>query len=233
MLERNICRPDLSSTANILASEELLPGSKAFGELEKLVEYCRSTASEGLRFKELDPHSLRLSLFTDASFGKSRDPSSQIGFLIVASDKYGLTNIIHYASQKCRRATRSVMAAELLALVIGFDYAYVAGNIFSEALGRQVEIDAYLDSKTAFNCVAKATSTTEKRLQIDAASLRNTLACRELVNMCWIHGHQNPSDGLTRIMQVQREHPLRQLMIKNHIDIKAEGWIEKVEKRKG
>lgn len=63
--------------------------------------------------------SLEVTLFTDAAFANREDQTSQIGFLIILNDKNGSCNIVHYGSQKCRRVTRSVMAAGILGLITG------------------------------------------------------------------------------------------------------------------
>jgi len=66
------------------------------------------------------------------------------------------------------------MAAELHALIYGFDNAYLVRDILEEVLQQKIEIDGYLDSRTVFNVVAKSSSTLEKRLQIDVHALRTS-----------------------------------------------------------
>lgn len=81
-------------------------------------------------------------------------------------------NIVHYGSTHCKRVARSVMAAELLGLVYGFDNAFMVKSILDQILGQAVPIDAYLDSRTVFKVVAKKGSTLEKLLQIDVNAIR-------------------------------------------------------------
>lgn len=50
------------------------------------------------------------------------------------------------------------MVANLLALVHGFHREYVVQQILFDILGRQVPIDALVNSRTKFNCIAKNTS---------------------------------------------------------------------------
>lgn len=82
--------------------------------------------------------------------------------------------ILHYGSRNYRRVTRIVMAAELLALVSGFDQAFVVNKLMDELLGTALPLDAYIHSRTTFNCVAMFSSTLEKRLQIDVAALHES-----------------------------------------------------------
>lgn len=133
-------------------------------------------------------------------------------------------NILHYGSKKCRRITRSVMAPELLALVTGFDYAYGLKVTMQELLGREMELDVFVDSRTTFNCVAKNASTLEKMLQIDVAGLRESYARGEINCLGWIPGSENPADGLTRSVLLKKEQPLVRLMSTNNLSIRPEGW---------
>ena len=219
-------RPDLSSPSQLLSTEVINPIRSTFRKLKDLVNYCHATQEFGLKFVSLDANSLRVLLFTDASFGNAHDLSSQLGVVVIVVDASNTANIIHYGSQKCRRVTRSVMAAEVLALVHGFDTAFVVKHTFFELLGRDPPIDVYVDSRTTFNCVAKNAATLEKRLQIDVAALRESHSLGEIHRLGWIPGSTNPADGLTREKILENEHPLMLLMKNNKIVVHAEGWTE-------
>ncbi|PXF45774.1 hypothetical protein BWQ96_04441 [Gracilariopsis chorda] len=108
-------------------------------------------------------------LFTDASFGKSDGLASQLGVLVALRDGNGNTNILSYGSKKSERVTRSFMTAELLAVVHGYDQAYIAKYMLEEMLQRKIPIAAYIVSRKVFNSVTKQRSTSEKRLEIDMA----------------------------------------------------------------
>ena len=69
----------------------------------------------------LDISSLSLLVFTDASFVNNKDLSSQIGFVIILTDRNQFANVLHWSLIKCKRVTRSVLASELYALAHGFD----------------------------------------------------------------------------------------------------------------
>ena len=120
------------------------------------------------------------------------------------------------------------MVAELHALIWGFDNAYIVQDIVSEILGRKIEIDAYVDSRTVFNVVAKHSNTLKKRLQIDFNALRESHSNGELRYLAWIPGFQNPGDGLTKGL-LGKKHPLWNAMTSNCISITPEGWIESKE----
>lgn len=75
-------------------------------------------------------------------------------------------NMIHFVSRRCRGVRGSVMARELHELVLGFDHAFAIFDLLAKILGRKIEIEALVDSKTVFDVVAKNGRTQEKRLQI-------------------------------------------------------------------
>jgi len=89
----------------------------------------------------------------------------------------------------------------------------------------RLDIDAYVDSKTVFNEVAKQSSTLEKRLQIDVHALRESHSKGELRYLAWIPGNQNVADALTKGL-IDARHPLWNLMTKNRLEIKPNGWVE-------
>ena len=117
------------------------------------------------------------------------------------------------------------MAAELLALVNGYDAAYTVQHLLEEILNRKIPLGALYDSKTTFNCVANSSGTLEKRLQIDAATLRQSLVTGELQSAGWIPGNQNPADGLTRDEVLKNDHPLIRIMMTNKVTWKESGWV--------
>ena len=90
------------------------------------------------------------------------------------------------------------MAAELLALVYGFDQAYVIKHTLEKTLSKDIPIDVLIDSRTVFNTEAKGTGTLEKRLLIDVSALHQSHYIGELRSIGWISGKNNPADGLTR-----------------------------------
>lgn len=218
-------RPDVSSRSQLLSSTLTAHFPQRLKQLNKLIEWCHETCEFEMQYVPLQKDTLRLLLFTDASFANADKLRSQIGFVLVLADDQLNGNIIHYGSVHCKRVTRSVMAAELLALVYGFDQAYVAQDILQQIIGVQVPIDGFIDSKTVFNVVAKAGATLEKRLQIDVSALRESHDRNELRCLSWIPGHENYADGLTKDT-FSAEHPLWNLMKTNKVNIHPQGWIE-------
>lgn len=119
--------------------------------LQKKVKYAEATRTYELKYVKLDLELPRIILLTDASFGNALEGSSQTAFTIPMADGSNSDNILHYESKKCRRITRCVMAAELLALVTRYDQAFAVKSLMKELLGRKLSMDAYIDSRTTLD----------------------------------------------------------------------------------
>ena len=219
-------RPNLCAAVQLMASEVTNACEDTFKKMSTIAARCHQTQNVGLRFVPLDTSSLRIALFTDASFANNKAKKSQMGFVIVLCDSNGDANILYYGSTACNRVTRSVMAAELLGLVYGFDNAYLLQHMLTEILGYTVPVDAYADSKIVFDIIAKRGPTLEKRLQIDAHALRESHLKGELRILAWIEGKDNVADGLTKSL-INSKHPLWKLITTNKLETKPQGWVSK------
>lgn len=191
-------RPDTCAPIQLIAPGIEPPSRKEIKLLQKITLFMKDTIGQGLDYVQLDMDSARIVLVTDASFANTRDLKSQLGYLVLIVDGNGFCNILHYASNRSKRIARSVMAAELLALVLGFDNAYIIRELVLELTGRRLVIDAVIDSITVFDVIAKRSQTTEKRLQIDVLSLRENHDRGDLDNFGWLPGHLNAADPLTK-----------------------------------
>jgi hypothetical protein len=222
-------RPDLAAPCQLLASRVGVHADAAsYKSMNGLVEIGADSADDGLRFVPLDLSSMRVVVFADASFANASDYKSQIGFVVCLADANNAANIVHYGSAKCRRVTRSVMAAELHGLVLGFDHAYVVQTIVSGIMGRDIALDAYIDSKTVFDTVTKLGPTLEKRLQIDAAALQESHLKGELRSIYWIPSSENCADPLTK-ERYQSDSALRRLMRSNQLEVSPTGWVHRTD----
>lgn len=135
---------------------------------------------------------------------------------------------MHYGSNKSKRVARSVLAAEVHGLVLGFDYAFVLWEMLTELLDRDVKIEALVDSNTLFDVISKDASTTERRLQIDVLGLRVSHENEELFTIGWIAGKVNPAEGLTKTVLMTGS-PLFEVMKTNRLDVRRFGWANKTE----
>lgn len=128
-----------------------------------------------------------------------------MGFVLVFSDGTKREKVLHYESSSCERVTRSVWESEIQVIVYVFDQAFLARDIPSEILQRNLGIDAYTDFRTVFNVIAKNGSTLERRLQTDENALRESISNEELRYLPWIPGSQNVYDELMKGL-ISEEH---------------------------
>lgn len=91
-------RPDLCAAVQLLASAVTSPVPETYKTMEKVVDRCHETAKLGLNYIPLDRESLRLALFTDASFANADRLKSQLGFVLVLTD--GNNGCKHFALWK-------------------------------------------------------------------------------------------------------------------------------------
>lgn len=82
-------------------------------------------------------------------------------------DDKDMFNVIQYEIGRCKRFTRSVLTAELQALVLGLDYCNAIADMLQEKRGRKIAINAYVYSKMIFYVVTRYCATNGKILQID------------------------------------------------------------------
>jgi hypothetical protein len=167
----------------------------------------------------LAKESLKLLIFTDASFTNNKDFSSQIGYVVVLADASGTTNILHWSSIKCKRITRSVLASELYAMVHGFDIGASIKATIEKILQIDLPLVLCTDSRSLYDCLVKLGTTQEKRLMINVMCLRQAYERREIAKVKWIDGDTNPTDSMTKSKALNA---LRQLINMNRVNLVAQ-----------
>ena len=224
-------RPDICAAVQLIAPGNAPTTPAEFKSLSKSIKFLQETKDQGLTYVNLDLRSARIVLLTDASFANAAGMKSQLGYLILMADDNGNCNLLHYGSNKCQRIARSVMAAEIQALVLGFDFAFLIKDLVDEILGTDMRIEALIDSKTVFNVVAKDGKTAERILQIDILAHRQSYDIGELDRIAWIPGNTNPADSFTKTI-LSTTSPLFHIMQKNKFTLVPQGWANSHEKTK-
>lgn len=92
-----------------------------------------------------------------------------------------------------------MMAAEVPSLILGFDLYFVMRDMITDIMGNRIPLEDYVDNRTVFEVIAKDAITTERRLQIDVAALKESYIRGELDNIGGIPGPINAADGMTKI----------------------------------
>jgi hypothetical protein len=192
--------------------------------------------SRGLIYLPINLSTAKLFVFVDGSFANNKDLSSQIGFLIILGNEeqppdssFLLTgNVIHWSSTKAKRVTKSVLASEILAMSDGADKAYVIASTISQVTTKlgmpKVPIIVCTDSYSLYECLVKLGTTKEKRLMIDIMALREAYETREILEVRWINGEDNPADPFTKRSP---NSTLSTLISKNKLKIRVEGNVNR------
>lgn len=169
------------------------------------------------------------------TFANNKDFSFQIGYeIILANETTGTEefdingNLIHYSSTKSKRVTRSVLASEIYGMVGGVDMALAINstiNMITDQLNfPKVPIIVCTDSYSLYECLVKLGTTKEKRLMIDIMALRQSYERRELAEIRWIKGQDNPADAMTKS---NPNKALEKFLDTNHLRIRVEGWVKR------
>jgi hypothetical protein len=109
-------RPDIASCVQLLSSAVASPTKQTYKEMAQILNWLEQTDDLQLKFVPLDMQTLRIVVFIDASFANASNSASQLVFVVCLVLNAGNENTVHYGSQRCKRVTRLVMAAELHAL---------------------------------------------------------------------------------------------------------------------
>ena len=186
------------------------------------MKYLKDTNEIKLQYPNLDLDTLRILVYSDASFNNREENKSQLGYIILLSDASNRCAVLHYSSQKSKRVTRSSMGAETLAFVDAFDSALLIKNDLNRMINRDLPIVMMTDSEALFRILTRVRYTTERRLEIDIASAREAYQTREISNIAWIHSEDNYADDLTKL---DGNGSLLKLLQNHQIDHDVRQWI--------
>ena len=215
-------RPDIacaiSQLTQVKASDATEADYKRLDEVFRRLKYD----SYELQYGHVDLKTAEVHVFADASFASNRDLTSQLGYVILLVDRNKNCSIMSWSSVKCKRVTRSVLAAELFAIAHAYDAGFAIRHSICKLLGKDVHLRVFTDSKTLFDSIVTLCSMTEKRLLIDIAGLREAYRNGELSNLGWIRSGNNPADALTKD---KRESTLHRLLTSKVLDIPIAQWI--------
>ncbi|KAK6211233.1 hypothetical protein QIS74_10497 [Colletotrichum tabaci] len=229
----SICQPeacfDLSS-----AAQHQDPSIDDYKNLNRRLKWQMDHLDRGLTFMPVNLPTAKLFVFVDGSFANNVDFTSQLGFIIVLAnekqaddDTFTITgNIVHFSSTKSKRVTRSVLASEVYGMVAGVDMAYAISTTLRMITDRlslpPIPTIVCTDSYSLYECLVKLGTTKEKRLMIDIMALRQSYERRELHEVRWINGSDNPADAFTKASPNQA---LEGLISNNEINVRMEGWV--------
>jgi hypothetical protein len=231
----SICQPEATFDLSVAAQQQQ-PETTDIQALNKRLEWQIDNLERGLRYISLDLLSAKLFVFVDASFANNKDLSSQIGFEVIianeSSEEDGVFelhgNLIHWSSTKCKRVTRSTLASEIYSMVAGTDIAFAISTTL-EIITKRLQLTKIptivcTDSYSLYECLVKLGTTMEKRLMIDIMALRQSYERRELYEVRWINGTDNPADAMTKGAPNKA---LETFVDTNRLRVRVEGWVRR------
>ena len=80
------------------------------------------------------------------------------------------------------------------------------------------------NSYSLYECLVKLGTTKEKRLMIDIMALRQSYERRELFEIQWINGQDNPADAMTK---ANPNKVLETFITTNTLSVRVEGWVKR------
>ena len=86
------------------------------------------------------------------------------------------------------------------------------------------------DSFSLYECLVKLGTTKEKRLMIDIMAIRQSYERRELYEIRWTDGLDNPADAMTKALPNKA---LETFISTNGIRVRVEGWVKRIERVEG
>ena len=190
----------------------------------KFVKTTLESSDFPLKFILLDLDSVHVCVITDASFSTTIESKSQLGIIILPRDRTGACNLVHASSVKAKRRARSVLSAEMFALLNGFDSGFVVRKRCNRMMGGDVELHILTDSRSAFHIANTLVQTQGKRLTLDIHLLREAYEKREITKISWISAEYNLADFLTKM---RNNDSLTKLLGTNHFEVKTTGWIDR------
>ncbi|KAL0929723.1 uncharacterized protein CTRU02_215366 [Colletotrichum truncatum] len=231
----SICQPEACFDLSTAAQHQD-PSPEAIKALDQRIRWQMESPNRGITFIPLDLTTAKLFVFVDGSFANNHDLSSQLGFLIILANDTSSDsnngeftihgNLVHYSSTKSKRVTRSVLASEIYGMVAGVDMAYALATTLATITDHlnlpTIQTVVCTDSYSLYECLVKLGTTKEKRLMIDIMALRQSYERRELQEIRWINGEDNPADALTKS---KPNRALERFVDSNTITIRMEGWV--------
>jgi hypothetical protein len=233
------CQPEAAFDLSVAAQHQE-PTDVEIAALNKRLKWQLDNLDRGIKYVPLDLSCMKLFVFVDGSFANNKDLSSQIGYeIILGNESYETSNtafaikgnLVHWSSTKSKRVTRSVLASEIYGMVSGVDMALAISatiNMITTQLGLlPPPVIVCTDSYSLYECLVKLGTTKEKRLMIDVMALRQSYERRELTEVRWINGQDNPADAMTKAAPNKM---LETFLDTNEMTIRVEGWVKREER---
>jgi hypothetical protein len=119
---------------------------------------------------------------------------------------------------------RSVLTAELYEITHEFDIEIVIKTTLKRILQSEISLILCIDLKSLYDYLIKLETTQEKILMIDVMSLRQFYERREIIEVKWIHDHNNFADVMIKIRTF---FALKTIINENRFNLDTTKWVER------
>ena len=121
-----------------------------------------------------------------------------------------------------------MLISEIYRIVAGTDISFAISSTL-KIITEQLKLLAIptivcTDSFSLYECLVKLGTTKEKRLMIDIMAIRQSYERRELFEIRWINGLNNPADAMTKVTPNKA---LENFVTTNKIRVRVEGWVKR------
>lgn len=119
----------------------------------------------------LDRKSLKLHVFVDIGQNANADKTSQLDILICLVDDLDNCHMMHWVLSKSKRITRTVLAGEVHAFYLGYDFGFSKSILFCN-MNIDIPLYMFTDAMSTFNTITASKSLLELRLMSEIADIR-------------------------------------------------------------
>ena len=183
------------ASVSLQSGKETPRTAKSMIDARKAVIYIRDRSLSTLEYKGLHNASIHIRLYTDGAFQNLATKHSQIGFVVMLSDKKDVSNIIHWHSARAPRRPNSTEESEMMALDCGIKCIRNMRKIVFQLLNREIPVVCYIDNQTLWMNLMNITAHSLPEI---AYRCREAIYDEVLNSVCLIEGKHNPSDAMTK-----------------------------------
>ena len=193
-----ISRPDIAFDVCIASAKSQNPTLRDALALNKTVKYLKNNPCQ-IVFPSMDPETVNITLFADASFNNLPNGGSQGGQINFLSDNNNNCCPIAWNSSRIKRVVRSTIAAEIHSLADGFGttsyFQHMLPKIFP--LIQKTPATAVTDSKSIYDTMGTSHRASDKSLIVHIGYIRQLIDDNELT-LIWKEGSTQLSNVLTK-----------------------------------
>ena len=154
------------------------------------------------RGERLHKGTLTLVGWSDAAYGKlSEDGRCRLGYIIglMSSSLSGPCHVLQWTSKFTRKLVKSSLGGEVYAFSEMVDHMALIREFYTPFVGLSPGMVGLEDCESLFSHLRTKKMITEKYLVRHFLSIQQSLDNKELDNIYWLPGTENPADGMTKM----------------------------------